>query len=133
MNKSVNINITMPKAQTDLIVNSGKGEYTLNIAGGRGREGKSAYEVAVANGFVGTSFRTSGMPAFYMLIPGLTKCTGGITIILNISASVRTGRKLERLMEVTHNGKSDFKRRNNFIKKRYCGEMDLGESGIVQR
>ncbi|MBR2182961.1 MAG: hypothetical protein IJ858_06015 [Acidaminococcaceae bacterium] len=54
MNKSVNINITMPKAQTDLIVNSGKGEYTLNIAGGRGREGKSAYEVAVANGFVGT-------------------------------------------------------------------------------
>lgn len=54
MNKTVNINITMPKVQTELIVNSGKGEYKLNIAGGRGREGKSAYEVAVAHGFVGT-------------------------------------------------------------------------------
>lgn len=43
MDKTVNINITMPKVQ-----------YKLNIAGGRGRDGKSAYAVAVENGYVGT-------------------------------------------------------------------------------
>ena len=54
MDKTVNINITMPKVQTELAVTSGKGEYKLNIAGGRGRDGKSAYEVAVEHGYVGT-------------------------------------------------------------------------------
>ncbi len=54
MDKTVDINITMPQVASDIEMKTDKVGFDLYIAGGRGRDGKSAYEVAVANGFEGT-------------------------------------------------------------------------------
>lgn len=52
--KTVEIIIDMPQVETELTVNTQEVDFNLEITGLDGRDGKSAYQVAVDNGFVGT-------------------------------------------------------------------------------
>ena len=52
--KTVDIIIDMPQVETELSVDTQEVDFNLEITGLDGRDGKSAYQVAVDNGFVGT-------------------------------------------------------------------------------
>ena len=51
---SVDINITLPEVKTEVDATIKKVDFNLEIAGQRGKQGLSAYEIAVKNGFIGT-------------------------------------------------------------------------------
>lgn len=51
---NVDINITLPEVKTEVDATIKKVDFNLEIAGQRGKQGLSAYEIAVKNGFIGT-------------------------------------------------------------------------------
>ena len=57
---SVDINITLPEVKTEVDATIKKVDFNLEIAGQRGKQGLSAYEIAVKNGFIGTEQEWDG-------------------------------------------------------------------------
>ena len=51
---TVDINITMPQVDTEIVADVQEVEFNLEISGRDGKDGKSAYEIAVEHGFIGT-------------------------------------------------------------------------------
>ena len=52
--KTVEIIIDMPQVENEMVVDTQEVDFNLEITGRDGTDGKSAYQVAVDNGFVGT-------------------------------------------------------------------------------
>lgn len=54
MENTIDINITMPEVETEVNADVEEVDFNLEITGRDGKDGKSAYQIAVEHGFVGT-------------------------------------------------------------------------------
>ena len=52
--KTVEIIIDMPQVENEMVVDAQEVDFNLEITGRDGTDGKSAYQIAVDHGFIGT-------------------------------------------------------------------------------